>query len=76
MSDTTDYQSMFRQMLARSVQAALADIDPAAPRLEEVQRDRSLYALSLALDLARDVAFSERIDAGHRPFHGNSRVSP
>jgi tetratricopeptide (TPR) repeat protein len=48
----TDYPALFRTLLLRSVQAALANVDPAAARLDEDQRARSLYALSLALDLA------------------------
>ena len=45
-----DYPQLFRQMLARSVAAALAAFDPAGARLTEEERERSLYVLSLALE--------------------------
>ena len=45
------YPLLFRQMLARSVAAALAAFDSAAPRLTAADRERSLHVLSLALDL-------------------------
>jgi tetratricopeptide (TPR) repeat protein len=46
-----DYPQLFRQMIVRSTEAALRAIDPQAPKLEEEERERSLYALGLALDL-------------------------
>ena len=51
-TDTADYPQMFRRMVVRSTAAALAAIDPNAARLEEEDRERSLYALGLALRLA------------------------
>ena len=50
-SASADYPQLFRHMLARSVEVALAAFDPTAPRLTEEDRERSLYVLSLALDL-------------------------
>ena len=47
-----DYPTLFRTLLARSAAVALDTLDPQAPRLEEDARERSLYALSMALDLA------------------------
>lgn len=45
------YPQLFRQLLARSVAVTLAAFDPAAPRLTEEDRERSLHVLSLALAL-------------------------
>lgn len=50
-TDAADYPALFRTLLVRSVESAYASIDPQAPRLEDDARERSLYALSLALDL-------------------------
>lgn len=50
-TETADYPQMFRQMVVRSTAATLAAIDPNATRLEEEDRERSLYALGLALKL-------------------------
>jgi tetratricopeptide (TPR) repeat protein len=47
----TDYPQMFRRMVVRSAEAALAGIDPKALKLGEEERERSLYALSMALNL-------------------------
>lgn len=71
MNDATDYQTMFRQMLVRSVRAALTEIDLAAPRLDEDQRDRSLYALSLALDLAEAWPVAKELTLVIAPFMEN-----
>jgi len=49
--NAADYPQLFRDMIIRSAEAALASIDPQASTLEEDVRERSLYALSLALDL-------------------------
>ncbi len=46
-----DYPALFRAMIVRSTQAALAALGPQALKLEEEERRRSLYLLSLALDL-------------------------
>lgn len=45
------YPLMFRRMVVRSTEAALATVDPKAAELQEDVRERSLYALGLALDL-------------------------
>jgi len=63
-----DYPVLFRALLVRSVQAALADVDPAAPRLDEDQRERSLYALSLALDLAEAWPAARELTLTIAPF--------
>ena len=51
MSSEADYPQLFRHMIVRSTEAALAAIDPQAPKLEEEARERSLYLLKLAQDL-------------------------
>jgi tetratricopeptide (TPR) repeat protein len=49
--DVTDYPQMFRRMIVRSAETALAGIDPQALKLQEEERERSLYVLSMALDV-------------------------
>jgi tetratricopeptide (TPR) repeat protein len=51
-TDATDYQLLFRMLLMRSVAKVLATMDLQVPRLDDEERERSLYALSLALNLA------------------------
>ena len=50
-ADAVDYPQMFRRMIVRSAEAALASVDPQAADLQEDVRERGLYALGLALDL-------------------------
>lgn len=52
MSDSADYPSLFRQMIVRSTEAALATTDFDAAILGQEDRDRSLNALGLALGLS------------------------
>ena len=49
--EAANYPQLFRQMIMRSTEAALAAVDPQADVLEDDERERSLYALSLALHL-------------------------
>lgn len=52
MNENTDYPSLFRRMIVRSTEAALAAIDFDIAVLEQEDRERSLNALGLALDLS------------------------
>lgn len=51
MAEESSYPQLFRQMIVRSVRAALAGIDSTAPSLDDDVCERSIYTLRLALKL-------------------------